>query len=117
MSWDFLDDAILNEGVVIDDNWLSIDEIKRNDPNILSFCKIKTVREIPLEINRLTYTRDGDFTITREYDIFPPELIDGQPLLNAYAQLAYNTFARDNNYESPFSLGSDPRKQEINNEK
>ena len=30
MSWDFLDDAILNEGVVIDDNWLSIDEIKRN---------------------------------------------------------------------------------------
>lgn len=71
MAWENINEMFPNGGVQIDEKWLSNEEIINNDIKVISYLKFRTVRGMRQENIRYTYTCDGDFTITKEYDIFP----------------------------------------------
>ena len=71
MAWENINEMFPNGGVQIDNKWLSNEEIINSDTKVISYLKFRTVRGMRQENIRYTYTSDGDFTITKEYDIFP----------------------------------------------
>lgn len=106
MAWENIDQMFPQGGVEIDGEWISNQDLIDEGMQVVSYIKIKPVRSMVQEMLRYTYTADGNFTIAKEYDIFPQHCIDGVPLLNAYAQKEFNDFCHDIRFYDDVSNGT-----------
>lgn len=71
MAWENINEMFPEGGIYIDDKYLTNDEIRNSETQVVSYIKTKPVRTMTQEILRYSYYANGDFTITKEYDIFP----------------------------------------------
>lgn len=71
MAWENIDQMFPQGGVEIDGEWISNQDLIKNGTQIVSYIKIRPVRSMVQEMLRYTYTANGDFTISKEYDVFP----------------------------------------------
>ena len=107
MSWEKINEMFPDGGVNIDGKFVTNEEIKNNGTDSISFPMERTIRGATQEIKRHSYYPNGDYEVTLEYSVFPPNPIDGVPLLNAYAQKEFNDFCYKHDIPySPISMGN-----------
>lgn len=94
MKWDYLY-ALYPSGIVLtNDGPISIDDLNNSDIESIQITYMKPVREMVEHQTSYTYYPDGNVEVGKDYSVWPNknEMIDGRPLLNAYAQRFYNEF-------------------------
>lgn len=88
--WERLTEC-LEDYVNINGRLYSHQDIINEDPDYIDLFFIKPVRSEMIENEmRIRIYSNGDVERQYKYNVFPPSLIDGTPLLNVYGQQIYN---------------------------
>lgn len=94
MKWDYLY-ALYPSGIVLtNDGPVTIEDLNNSDIDSIQITYIKPVRDMVEHQTSYTYYPNGDVEVYKDYNIWPEraDMVDGKPLLNAYAQRFYNEF-------------------------
>lgn len=99
MKWDYLY-ALYPSGIVLtNDGPVTIEDLNRSNIESIQITYLKPVRDMVEYQTSYTYYPNGDVEVIKDYSIWPNtnDMIDGTPLLNAYAQRFYNEFMNKKN--------------------
>ena len=71
---------------------LSEELLEKINPDELHAILVRPVRDMLEYEEHIVYKPNGDMNVFYTYSLFPSNLTDGIPLLNAYGQKIYNDF-------------------------
>lgn len=96
MNWDKVEEIFPYGGVEVDGDFITWDQIRKNNYSRISSYLLKPIRSGMLEyVMRYTWYPDGNVKIECVDSVFKDNNVDDIPLLNIYGQKVYNNILEE----------------------